>query len=97
MPTKKDKKLEDQIDIIREHIVKDMFKYNRLIKQKEVAPHVVSMMLLMETIAFMKCFAPSPLHVAHMVTSLLSDYLFKERDEYEEHIFENLKTRKTKH
>jgi hypothetical protein len=97
MPTKKNKKLEDQIDIIREHIVKDMFKYNRLIRQKKVAPHVVSMMLLMETIAFMKCFAPSPLHVAHMVTNLLSDYLGQERDEYEDHVLKEIKTNKTKH
>jgi hypothetical protein len=97
VPTKKNKKLEDQIDIIREHIVKDMFKYNRLIRQKKVAPHVVSMMLLMETIAFMKCFAPSPLHVAHMVTNLLSDYLCQERDEYEDHVLKEIKTNKTKH
>ena len=97
MPTKKDKKLSDQIDMIRERIVKDMCEYNSLIREKKVAPHVVSMMLLMETITFMKCYAPSPLHVAHMITNLLSDYLCRERDEYEEHILGQMKTRKTKH
>ena len=97
MPTKKDKQLSDQIDMIRERIVKDMCEYNRLIREKKGAPHVVSMMLLMETMTFMKCYAPSPMHVAHMITNLLSDYLCQERDEYEEHMLSKIKTRKTKH
>ena len=35
MPTKKDKQLSDQIDMIRERIVKDMYEYNRLIREKK--------------------------------------------------------------
>ncbi len=36
MPTKKDKQLSDQIDMIRERIIKDMCEYNRLIREKKV-------------------------------------------------------------
>ena len=97
MPEKRNKKLEDQVDMIREHIIKDMRGYNRLIREKKVAPHIVSMMLLMETMTFMKSYAPSPMHVAHMITNLLSDYLCQERDEFEEHMLNKIKTSKTKH